>query len=141
MDIKQDVKKKGVYADEGMVDVFIKTIDAGVVNRLPQCDLLQVDEVLMTHAGMIYACAWLTGAKRVIVYGDTKQIGFLKYYTDGLILHQKVKIFKSITKSMCSRRTPAAGIAAVSDLHYDGMLKTCVTHNTDNHIHEISGVS
>jgi len=55
----------------------VYTVDSYYINHRSKCDIIYVDEGLMLQPGELDIIANLSQAKRIIVFGDRKQLGFI----------------------------------------------------------------
>nr|AGU69237.1 polyprotein [Blueberry virus A] len=74
------LKLSGKKVDDASVDVIcrrVRTFDSLVINGMPECDLLLVDEAFLVHAGQILHVINKTKCKAVVLFGDSMQIKFI----------------------------------------------------------------
>jgi hypothetical protein len=77
-----DTRARLVVRDRGFPDpkLRVRTVDSYLVNYTSPgtselvADTLHADETFMSHAGKWYAAAALLGVRRIVAYGDRKQI-------------------------------------------------------------------
>lgn len=105
----------------------VKTVDSFLMHCVDGSltgDVLHFDEALMAHAGMVYFCAQIAGAKRCICQGDQNQISFKPRVSQvNLRFSSLVGKFDVVTEKRETYRSPA-DVAAVLNKYYTGDVRT-----------------
>lgn len=84
------------------------TMDSGIINGFRGAQQLNIDEGLMMHSGSFYIAAWRTGAKRVLVSGDSEQIRLIDRGSGyGKLCYSEMRYWDSIVERNETERLPA----------------------------------
>ncbi|BAA94802.1 helicase [Sorghum chlorotic spot virus] len=78
VDLREKFEEKYAFGKKELNRV--RTVDSYLMHDCGKemtCNTLHFDEALMAHAGMVYFCADLLGARKLICQGDSQQIPFV----------------------------------------------------------------
>lgn len=117
---KEFVLSMGKEATDDLIDKFrkdkkfsphlfekIRTVDSFLMHgaKMNRANVFHFDEALMAHAGTVYFCAAILGARKVICQGDSVQIPFINRVESIELKYDKLKI-DSIEKKRNTYRSP-----------------------------------
>lgn len=91
-DLKDKFMKKHKCAESDLKR--IRTVDSFLMHDFDKYRAATVhfDEALMAHAGMVYFCADILGAKKVVCQGDSQQIPFINRVESITLQYAKLNI-------------------------------------------------
>lgn len=95
-DVKERFAKKYKLVERDLKR--IRTVDSYLMHdcgKELRAAKLHFDEALMAHAGMVYFCADLVGARRVICQGDSQQIPFVNRVESITLRYSRLQIDKT----------------------------------------------
>jgi len=101
---------------------FYRTYDSILINGGPTCDVMYADEGLMPHAGDILFCALICHVKKIIVYGDRKQIPFISRLPGFPLNNHKLDV-QEIQSMNITHRCPKV-ITRILGYYYDSIETT-----------------
>jgi len=127
-----DLRRVGIDGSQ-----FCRTLDAYLLNRDEQYDVVYVDEAPMAHFGQMVACLAKMAVHEVFMFGDFKQIPFCSFTSDreyATPLADLTPWVRIISKMVELHRTPYDVLAAWNDV-YGGALRACrcCEHVRSNH--------
>lgn len=97
-----------------------------------QYNRLIIDEALMIHAGEILFAAALSGAKEVLLIGDTNQIPYINRTTAFEVKFHKISEIATIIKVLTTSYRCTRTTTALLSKYYPQGMKT--TNNTENEL-------
>ncbi|CAB57883.1 replicase [Oat golden stripe virus] len=101
----------------------IRTVDSYLMHdcgKTLRASVVHFDEALMAHAGMVYFCADLLGAKKVICQGDSQQIPFVNRVESISLQYAKLVIDRTESVRMTYRSPIDVAHYLNAKAYYDG---------------------